>query len=57
MTYEEWYRAVNDMFVNKYALDMDDCGDWLSRDCYDSDMTVEQGFAEAELTLVPEYYR
>lgn len=57
MTYEDWYAAVNEMFKAKYGLDMDDCGDWLSRDCYDSDMTVEEGFAEAELTMVDPFFR
>lgn len=57
MTYEEWYEAVNEMFKEKYGLDMDDCGDWLSRDAYDSDMTVEEGFQEAELSMVDPFFR
>jgi hypothetical protein len=51
MTYEEWYDQVNEMFVEYFGLQLDDCGDWQSRDAYDSDFTVEQGFNEAVLTF------
>jgi hypothetical protein len=39
MSFEQWIKEVNDIFMNKLGLGYMDIADWYYRDAYDDELT------------------
>lgn len=46
VSFEEWYKRLNRVVEKHFGLSMEDFADWRSRDSYEGDSSIAEGFRD-----------